>query len=72
MKHLLVPALSVLTIAAASCGSNTVSNDNKNAIAVADSTGAVLSEAEKAEGWQPLFISRRSWSPGSAQAPTTL
>jgi 3-keto-disaccharide hydrolase len=64
MKRLLVPALSVLAVAAASCGSNTVSDGNKNTIAVADSlvstaladsTGAVLSEAEKAEGWQLLF-----------------
>lgn len=31
MKHLLVPALSVLTIAAASCGSNTVRGCQKKA-----------------------------------------
>ena len=66
MKKLLIPALSVLAITAMSCGNGTGSKDAAaaadsivtNAITDTATAAAILTDAEKADGWQLLFNGR--------------
>lgn len=64
MRKLFVPALSVLAITAMSCGnannaqhadSTAVTTDTAQAATVAEIASNMITESEKAEGWQLLF-----------------
>lgn len=65
MKKLFVPALSVITLAAMSCGNGGTSSGTEDSTTTADSVQAaaivtdtannLLSDAEKSEGWKLLF-----------------